>query len=60
MGSLHVETAEEADSAETIELDEDRYPSLPGNIMELRLRRKKAILRLYMAAARRESIPYHF
>jgi hypothetical protein len=59
MGSLHLETAEEADSAETIELDEDKYPSLPGNVMDLRLRCKKAILRLYMAAARRGSIPYH-
>ena len=58
-GLLYLETAEEADSLEALEFDEDRYPCLPENVMELRLHRKKAILRQYIAAARRKyySIP---
>ena len=60
MESLHLEIAEEADSAETIDLDEDKYPSLPSNVMDLWLHCKKAILRLDMSAARHGSIPYHF
>jgi hypothetical protein len=58
-GLLYLETAEEADSLEALEFDEDEYPCLPENVMELRLHQRKAILRQYMAAARRKhySIP---
>ena len=51
-GLLYLETAEEADSLEALEFDEDGYPCLPENVMELRLHWRKAILRQYIAAAR--------
>jgi hypothetical protein len=44
---------EEADSQEQLEYDEEHYPQLPNNALELRLNRRKAILRQYMAASRR-------
>jgi hypothetical protein len=47
------ETAEEADSYQTLELDDEQYPQLPENVLELRHRPRKAILRQYMAAVRR-------
>src|ERR1700733_14964098 len=47
------ETAEEADSHEPLEFDDERYPKLPENVLELRHRPRKAILRQYMAAVRR-------
>jgi len=50
--SCYVENTEEADSKEALEFDEKEYPYLPGNVLELRLGRKKAIIRLFMAAAR--------
>ena len=50
---LPSETAEEADSHEALEVDDEYYPQLPTNILELRLHRRKAVLRQFMAAARR-------
>jgi hypothetical protein len=47
------ENTAEADSEETLESDEDGYPLLPENVLELRLHRRKAVLRQFMAAARR-------
>ena len=48
-----VEAAEEEDSHEALELDDELYPQLPENIGELRLRRRKGIVRQFMAATRR-------
>jgi hypothetical protein len=48
-----LERAEEADSHEQLEFDEAEYPQLPGNVCELHLHRRKAILRQFMAAVRR-------
>jgi len=53
MGSNYAESTEEADSEEALEFDDELYPQLPENILELRLHRRKAILRQFMAAARR-------
>lgn len=47
------ESAEEADSQELLEFDDRQYPRLPDNVLEMRLHRRKAILRLFMAAVRR-------
>jgi len=47
------ESAEEADSQEALEFDDRQYPRLPDNVLELRLHRRKAILRQFMAATRR-------
>jgi len=49
----HPESAEEADSNEALEVDDGGYPFLPVNVLELRLQRRKAVLRQYMAAVRR-------
>jgi len=49
----YLESTEEADSQEALDFDDDQYPLLPGNVIELRLHRRKAFLRLFMAAARR-------
>jgi hypothetical protein len=46
------ENTEEADSKETLESDKDGYPLLPGNVLELRLSHRKAVLRQFMGAAR--------
>jgi len=51
-GPSYLETAEEADSLEALEFDDEQYPQLPENVLELRLHRRKAILRQFMAAAR--------
>src|SRR6266436_731398 len=51
--TLGAEHTAEADSEETLESDEDGYPLLPDNVMELRLHRRKAVLRQFTAAARR-------
>jgi hypothetical protein len=51
--NLVAENNEKADSEETLESDEDGYPLLPENVVELRLSRRKAVLRRFMAAARR-------
>ncbi len=48
----HPESAEDMDSNETLELDDDEYPLLPENVLDLHLRRQKAVLRQYMAAVR--------
>ena len=48
----HLETAEEADSREKVEVDQDHYPQLSENICELHLQHQKAILHQYMAVAR--------
>ena len=40
---LPSETAEEADSHEALEVDDEYYPQLPTNILELRLHRRKAV-----------------
>jgi hypothetical protein len=50
---IFAERTEEADSEETLESDEDGYPLLPANVLELRLSRKKAVMRQFMGAARR-------
>ena len=50
----HVETAEEADSREEVEVDDDQCPQLPENVCELHLQHQKAILHQYMAVARHE------
>jgi hypothetical protein len=42
------------DSEETLESDEDGYPLLPGNVLELRLSRRKAVMRQFMGAAKRK------
>jgi hypothetical protein len=47
------ETAEEADSHEALEIDDEGYPRLPENVLELRHRPRKAVLRQYVAAVRR-------
>jgi len=52
IGSNYAESAEEADSEEALEFDNEGYPQLLENILELRLHRRKAILRQFMAAAR--------
>ncbi len=49
----HLESVEEADNNEALELDDEQYPLLPENVLELRLHQRKAILRQYMAAVRR-------
>ena len=49
----HLESVEEADNNEALELDDEEYPLLPENVLELRLHRRKAILRQYMAAMMR-------
>ena len=46
---------EEADSHEQLEYDDEQYPQLPRNVLDLRLYRRKAILRQYMFAVRRMS-----
>ena len=51
--SIGSEHTEEADSEEMLESDEDGYPLLPEDVLELRLNRRKAILRQFVAAARR-------
>lgn len=51
------EQSEEADNEETIESDEDGYPLLPENVFDLRLSRRKGVLRRFMAAARRLCLP---
>jgi hypothetical protein len=43
---------EVADSQEKLDVDDDHYPQLPTNTCELRLHRRKAILRQFMAATR--------
>lgn len=50
---LWVEHTAEVDSEETLDSDEDGYPLLPENVLELRLDRRKAVLRQFMAVARR-------
>jgi hypothetical protein len=52
MGSNYAESTEEADSEEALEFDDEGYPQLPENILELWLHHRKAILRQFMAAAR--------
>ena len=52
----HPESTEDADDNEAMDLDDDQYPLLPEDVLEYRLRRRKAVLRQYMAAARRK---YH-
>lgn len=49
---MHLETAEEADSLEALDFDDEQYPQLPDNVLDLRLYRRKAVLRQFMAAAR--------
>jgi hypothetical protein len=52
-----IEHAEAADSEEKLDFDDAGYPRLPDNILGLRLHRRKAILRQFMATVRRR---YHF
>jgi hypothetical protein len=47
---------EETEHDETLELDNDGYPRLPDNVMDLRLSRKKAVIRRFMGAVRRMEI----
>lgn len=46
------ETAEEVDSHEALEINDEGYPWLPENVLELRHHLRKAILRQYVAAVR--------
>jgi hypothetical protein len=55
-----VDNAETEDSAEALEFDEKDYPILPDNVLELRLHRRKAILRQYMGASRRSFYDHLF
>ena len=48
-----LEAAENADRLELLNLDDKQYPQLLDTISDLSLRCRKAILRQYMAAARR-------
>ena len=48
-----LEAAEDADDQEELTLDDDQYPQLPDTISNLSLRRRKAILRQFVAKARR-------
>jgi len=52
MGSNYAESTKEANSKEALEFDDEGYPQMPENILELWLHRRKAILRRFMAAAR--------
>ena len=56
-GPLYLETTKEADSIKALEFDEEGYPCLPENVMELQFHHRKAILRQYMAAVKHK---YHF
>jgi hypothetical protein len=47
------ENTEEADSHEALEFDDEQYPRLPENVLELRLNRRKAFLRQFVGAVRR-------
>lgn len=57
---IYAEYAEEADSQETLEFDDEQYPQLPDNVLELRLHRRKAFLRQFMAAVRCMYCPIQF
>jgi hypothetical protein len=50
---LYLANTEEEDSHEALEFDDEQYPQLPENVLELRLNRRKGILRQFMAAVRR-------
>ena len=43
---------EEADSHEQLEYDDEQYSQLPGNVLDLRLYHRKAILWQYMFTVR--------
>jgi hypothetical protein len=51
--SRHLEKEEREDDDENLEVDEDGYPSLPSDVITLRLSKKKSIVRLFMGAIRR-------
>jgi hypothetical protein len=57
MNSTDTDSAEEADNQEALDFDEKQYPQLPDNVLDMRLHRRKAILRLFMAATRRTCDP---
>jgi hypothetical protein len=42
-----------ADTDESLDVDDKGYPLLPDEVLGLRLRRKKAIMRQFMGAVRR-------
>ena len=42
-----------ADTDESLDVDDKGYPLLPNDVLGLRLRRKKAIMRQFMSAVRR-------
>jgi hypothetical protein len=44
---------EMADTDESLDVDDKGYPLLPDDVLGLRLRRKKAIMRQFMSAVRR-------
>ena len=48
-----LEAAEDVDDQEELTLDDDQYPQLPDTISDLSLHRRKAILRQFVAKARR-------
>ena len=48
-----LEAAENTDGLELLNLDDEQYPQLLDTISDLSLHRRKAILRQYMAVARR-------
>jgi hypothetical protein len=47
----------DGDNEETLDFDEAEYPRLPENVLGFRLNRRKAILRLFVAAVRRSYHP---
>ena len=48
-----LEAAEDVDDQEELTLDDNQYPQLPDTISNVSLRRQKAILRQFVAKARR-------
>ena len=53
----YLDKEETENNDEILELDDDGYPLLPEDVMDLRLSRKKAILRQFMGAVRRKFVP---
>ena len=47
-----------ADTDESLDVDDKRYPLLPDGLLGLRLCRKKAIMRQFMSAVRRRCFYY--
>ena len=48
------EKSEEADSHEMLLFNDEQYPQLPDDVTKLRLEKRRAILRQFVAAVRRK------